>query len=66
MCENTQHCLREYLSNIHMAANKAVNGCIATSKRCHLVGRPIKTEVCLQPFKSVYFLLWEAAESLRE
>lgn len=49
-----------------MAANKAVNGYIATSKRCHLVGLPIKTEICLQPFKSVYFLLWEAAESLRE
>lgn len=52
--KNTQHCLREYLSNIHMAANKAVNGCITANKRHHLVGLPIKTQVRLQLFKSVF------------
>lgn len=64
--KNTQHCLGEYLINIHMAANKAVNGCITANRRCHLVGLLIKTQVHLQAFRSVFFLLREAGESLTE
>lgn len=37
-----------------MVANMAVNGCITANKRCHLVGLPSKTQIHVQPFKSVF------------
>lgn len=52
--KNTQNCLREYLINIHMVANKAVNGCITANTRCRLVSLLIKTQVHLQAFKSFF------------